>query len=151
MIVKEREPLVYYSPAPSSEWSGAAIVFTSALVALLLIMLYYFTALYASNMDNMPAPSTVIEQPIPMAEPNSILIPTPSAMPQHMVPTPRSLAKPDRPSSRPSAKPVVASPRSSAEPAVPSPRSLAKPVPAQLVPRIGESREPARAETADNS
>jgi len=128
MIVREREPLVYYSPAPSIEWSGAAIVFASALVALLFIMLYYFAALHASNMDNMPGPSTVIEQQIPMAEPQSILIPTPSAMPQHMVPTPRSLANPVR-----------------------TPRSLAKPVPAQLVPRIGESTDPAMAVTADNS
>ncbi len=96
MIVRDREPLVYYAPAPANEWAGAVIVFASAMVALFFIMLYYFTALNNDSMQNMPAPTTVIEQPIPApsAVPQPILIPTPQVMPQPSVPSPRSLAKP---------------------------------------------------------
>src|SRR5262245_2257673 len=139
MIVREREPLVYYTPAPSNEWSGAAIVLASALVVLLFIMLYWFAALHAVNIDNMPAPSSVIEQPIPTptAVPQPILIPTPSLMPRATVPSPRSLVKPVPASAVHRSSVVHRAGKAPTEEATPG-NSVVEPIPAGVVHRVGE-------------
>lgn len=84
MIIKEREPAVVYTTG-SSDWSAANAIIALVVVAVLGVVVYYFSIVNSNRFDSsasIPQPPTIIQMPAQApAAPSTVTVNSPPAAP----------------------------------------------------------------------
>jgi hypothetical protein len=83
MIIREQEPAVVYT-TPASDWSAANAIIALVVVAVLGVVVYYFSVMNTNHIDNTtinPAPQAPTIIQTPAATPAPVTINNPPAAP----------------------------------------------------------------------